>query len=293
MEVDVQAWTQILTNGLVIGLIYALLALGLALIFSIMGVVNLAHADFYMLGGILIYFLFGQFHINYFISLLIVTVVLSAIGLVTETIFLRRIRGQGMASAMILTLGLSFLIRGVTLIGFGEREKGIPSPVTGVIKIGSVSFGTERLLVMLISIAIIMALFYFVKYTKSGQAMRALAQDSEAAYLQGVDINKMSQLAFVLSAGLAGLGGGLIAPIFVVGYNIGANLILKLFIIVVLGGLGSLPGAVAGGFVIGFAEAISFSLFSGKESYLVIFTVMMLVFLIRPQGLLGKAEIEQ
>lgn len=292
MEFNIQTWTQTLINGLSIGSIYSLLALGLALIFSIMRIVNLAHAEFYMLGGILTYYLFGQFQLNYFLTLLLVTVFMVIAGILLELFFFRKIRGRDAAASMILSLGIAYFIRGTILIGFGEREKGIPSPVPGIYKIGNVSFGAERLFIMVIALILIAMLFYFVYKVKSGQAMRALAQDAEAAYLQGIDINKISLLAFAISISLAGLGGALLTPIFVAGYNLGARMILKLFIIVVLGGLGSLPGAVIGGFVIGFAEAISFTFFSGKESYLVIFSVMMIIFLIRPQGLLGKAELD-
>ncbi len=292
MEFNIQTWTQTLINGLSIGSVYSLLALGLALIFSIMRIVNLAHAEFYMLGGILTYYLFGQFQLNYFLTLLLVTVFMVIAGMLLELVFFRKIRGRDISASMILSLGIAYFIRGTTLIGFGEREKGIPSPVPGIYKIGNVSFGAERLFVMVIALILIAMLFYFVYKVKSGQAMRAMAQDAEAAYLQGIDINKISLLAFAISIALAGLGGALLTPVFVAGYNIGARMILKLFIIVVLGGLGSLPGAVIGGFVIGFAEAISFTFFSGKESYLVIFSVMMIIFLIRPQGLFGKAELD-
>lgn len=292
MENLAEIWPQIIMNGLVLGAVYTLLALGLALIFSIMRVVNIAHADLYMLGGVLTYFLFGQWHLNYFLTLIIVVACLAVAGAVSERFLFRRLRGTGLAGPLILSLGLSFFIRGATLVSFGERERGIPSPVTGVINIGGVSFGAERLVVMIVSLVLIVGLFYFIARVKSGQAMRALAQDAEAAYLQGIDINQMSMLAFAISIALAGLAGALLAPIFVVGYAIGAPLILKLFIIVVLGGLGSLPGAVAGGFLIGFVEAASFTLFSGKLSYLAIFAVMLIVFLIRPQGLMGKAELQ-
>jgi branched-chain amino acid transport system permease protein len=291
MEFNIQTWTQTLVNGLSIGSVYALLALGLALIFSILRVVNLAHADFYMLGGILTYYLFGQYKLNYFLVLGLVVVFMVIAGFLLEFVFFRRLRGRDISAGMILSLGIAYFIRGTTLITFGEREKGIPSPFPGIYKIGNVSFGAERLFIMIIAIILIVVLFYYVNNVKSGQAMRALAQDAEAAYLQGIDLNKISLLAFAISIALAGLAGALLTPIFVAGYSIGAQMILKLFIIVVLGGLGSLPGAVIGGFVIGFAETISFTFFSGKESYLAIFSIMMLIFLIRPQGILGKAEL--
>jgi len=285
-------FAQVVLNGLVLGLTYTLLALGFTLIFSIMGVVNIAHADLYMLGGFITYYLFGIFHINYFVVLIIVMVVLGGVGAGLERFLFRRLRGQGFAGPMILSLGLLLLIEGGALIVFGEREKGVPSPVTGVISIGGVSFGMERLVVLVVSLILLFGLFFFLGRVKSGQGMRALAQDAEAAYLQGININRMSMLSFAIGVALAGVSGALLTPVSFVSYSIGSSLILKCFIIVVLGGLGSMSGCLVGGLMLGFIEAFSHSYLPAHVSYLIIFGLVLVVLLLRPQGIMGRRELQ-
>lgn len=285
-------FAQVVLNALVLGLTYTLLALGFTLIFSIMGVVNIAHADLYMLGGFITYYLFGIFHINYFVVLIIVMVVLGGVGAGLERFLFRRLRGRGFAGPMILSLGLLLLIEGGALILFGEREKGVPSPVTGVISIGGVSFGIERLVVLVVSLILLFGLFFFLGRVKSGQGMRALAQDAEAAYLQGININRMSMLSFAIGVALAGVSGALLTPVSFVSYSIGSSLILKCFIIVVLGGLGSMSGCLVGGLMLGFIEAFSHSYLPAHVSYLIIFGLVLVVLLLRPQGIMGRRELQ-
>jgi branched-chain amino acid transport system permease protein len=286
-----EMFAQVVTNALVLGMTYTLLALGFTLIFSIMGVVNIAHADLYMLGGFITYYLFGVYHINYFVVLLIVIVCLGGFGAGLERFLFRRLRGQGFAGPMILSLGLLLLIEGLALLVFGEREKGVPSPVKGVINLGGISFGAERLVILAVAIVLLVGLFYFVGRVKIGQAMRALAQDAEAAYLQGININKMSMLSFAIGVGLAGVSGALLTPVSFVSYSIGSYLILKCFIIVVLGGLGSMTGCLVGGLILGFIEAFSLTYLPANLSYLIIFGVVLLVLVIRPQGIMGRSEL--
>ena len=285
-------FAQVALNGLVLGLSYSLLALGFTLIFSIMGVVNIAHADLYMLGGFLTYYLFGVYHINYFVVLIIVLLVLGCFGAVLERFLFRRLRGQGFAGPMILSLGLLLLIEGAALLIFGEREKGIPSPFPGIIKVAGVSFGAERLMILVVSALLLIGLFWFVGRVKSGQAMRALAQDAEAAYLQGININRMSMLSFAIGVGLAGVAGALLSPLSFVSYSIGSYLILKCFIVVVLGGLGSMPGCLVGGLMLGFIETFSLTYLPSHQSYLIIFGLVLVVLLIRPQGIMGRSELQ-
>jgi len=270
---------------------YALLSLGFTLAFSIMGVVNIAHGALFMLGGFLTYYLFGVYGLNYFLTLAIVIVALAAFGMVLEKFLFRRLRGQGFASLMILSLGLLLFLEGVGLLVFGEREKGIPAPISGVINLGGVSFGASRLLVLVVSGLLVLALFYFLRRTKRGQAMRALAQNAEVAYLQGIDINRMSMLSFAISAALGGAAGGLLCPISFVSYSIGSSIIIKCFIVVVLGGLTSVTGCLIGGLILGFIESFVLGYLPSYLSYLFIFALVLAVLLIRPQGIIGRAEL--
>jgi len=291
MEFGLGNVAQVAVNGLVLGLTYTLLALGFTLIFSIMGVVNLAHGALYMVGGIIVYYLFGGFGLNYFLTLIIVMVTLGGIGILLERFLFRRLRGTGFAGPMILSLGLLLFMEGAALIGFGEREKGIPSPAPGVVSIGGVSLSAERLMILGVSSALIFGLFYFLGRVKMGQAMRALAQDPETAYLQGIDINRMSMLSFAIAVGLAGVAGALLCPVSFVSYSIGSSIIIKCFVVVVLGGLGSIPGCLVGGLILGFIESFVLGYLPSYLSYLIIFAVVLTVLLVRPQGIMGRAEL--
>jgi len=282
---------QVILNGLVLGMTYALLSLGFTLTFSIMGVVNIAHGALFMLGGFVTYYLYGVYGLNYFLTLVIVIVALGGFGMLIERFLFRRLRGQGFAGLMILSLGLLLFLEGAALLVFGEREKGIPDPISGVISLGGVSFGASRLLVLVVSGLLILALFYFLRHTKRGQAMRALAQDPETAYLQGIDINRMSMLSFAIAAALGGVAGGLLCPISFVSYSIGSSIIIKCFVVVVLGGLTSITGCLIGGLILGFIESFVLGYLPSYLTYLIIFSLVLAVLLIRPQGIIGRAEL--
>jgi branched-chain amino acid transport system permease protein len=193
---------------------------------------------------------------------------------------------------MILSLGLLLLIEGLALVIFGEREKGVPAVTTGVISIWGVSFGAARLIVMVVSLFLLILLFLFLGRVKSGQGMRALSQDAEAAYLQGININRMSMLAFAMGVALAGVAGALLCPISFVSYSVGSYLIMKCFVVVVVGGLGSMPGCLVGGLILGFVESFSLVYLPSDVSYLLIFTMVLIILLVRPQGIMGKAELQ-
>lgn len=289
---NVESLAQVTINGLAIGLAYTLLALGFTLIFSIMGVVNVAHGDLYMLGGFMTYYLFGMLNLNYALVIIFILIGMGALGMGLERGFFRRLRGQPFSAPMILSLGLLLLIEGLALVIFGEREKGVQAVTTGVISIGGISFGAARLVVMVVSILLLLALFYFVGRVKIGQGMRALAQDAEAAYLQGIDINRMSMLAFAIGVALAGVAGSLLSPISFISYSVGSYLIMKCFVVVVVGGLGSMPGCLVGGLILGFVESFSLVYLPSDVSYLLIFTMVLIILLIRPQGIMGRAEIQ-
>ncbi len=283
---------QVLANGLVLGLTYALLALGCTLVFSIMGLVNLAHADLYMLGGFMVFYLYGEFQLSYIGVAILAMGTLALFGAALERGLFRRVRGRGFSGPMILSLGLSMLIQGIALIVFGERSKGVPPVIAGVVHLGNVSLGASRLLALGLSMVALVVLFLFLTRTRYGQAMRALSQDADAAYLQGIDINAMSMLAFAISAALAALAGAVLTPLTSVSYSIGSYLILKCFIIVVLGGLGSMPGCLLGGVLFGLIESVCLTYLRSDLSYMIIFAIVIVVLLTRPQGLMGRAELQ-
>jgi branched-chain amino acid transport system permease protein len=279
-----------LINGVVLAVNYALIALGITLIFSIMNILNFAHGQMFMIGGFVVYYLYGLFHINYFVSLIGVVFVLGAIGWCFETFFFSRMRkiATREENAMLLAVGTALLLENLALSIFGEKQRGVPPVVTGVYRIGTAYLPTSRLLVMELALGLIIGLLLFVQYTKLGRAMRALAQDREVTHLMGVNVDRVAAYGFALGASLAGLAGGLLVTIFGVNSGVGNVYSIKAFIMIMIGGAGVVPGAILGAIVLGFVEAIGYQLLPGSVTYLLIFTGLIVFLLFRPQGLLGK-----
>jgi branched-chain amino acid transport system permease protein len=281
---------QVLVNAVVLAVNYALIALGITLIFGIMNILNFAHGQMFMIGGFVVYYLYGLFKINYFASLVAVVIVLGAIGWCFETFFFRRMRKIALReeNSMLLAVGTALLLENLALSFFGEKQRGVPSVVSGVYRIGNAFLPASRLLVMVVALALIVSLLLFVQYTKLGRAMRALAQDREVSYLMGIDVDRVAALGFAIGAALAGLAGALLVTIFGVSSGVGNVYSIKAFIMIMIGGAGVVRGAILGAVALGFAEAVGYALLPGSITYLLIFTGVIVFLLFRPQGLMGK-----
>ncbi|HXH02664.1 MAG TPA: branched-chain amino acid ABC transporter permease [Candidatus Competibacteraceae bacterium] len=282
--------TQMIVNGLVLGTLYALIALGLTLIFSIMRVVNFAHGQMYMLGGFVVYYLNVVFGLNYFLALLGAIVTVGLVGVLFEVFLFRRVMriAKREENTMLLAMGTALLLESLAYVVFGEKQRGVPPIVDGVLEIGDAFLPLSRLLVMALSAVMIVALLLFVQYTRPGRAMRAVAQDKEVTYLQGVNIKRIGMLGFFLGAALAGAAGGLLVTVFAVNAGIGTAISVKAFLMVMIGGAGVTAGAILGAFALGFAEAIGYEVFPGSITYLLIFIGIIVFLLIRPQGIMGR-----
>lgn len=282
--------SQMLLNGLVLGTIYALIALGLTLIFSIMRVVNFAHGQMYMLGGFIVYYLTVVFGVNYFLALLAAIVGVGAIGVLFEVFLFRRVLriAKREENSMLLAMGTALLLENGALVTFGEKQRGVPEVVSGVLEIGDAFLPMGRLLVMGLAVLLIVALLLFVQFTRPGRAMRAVAQDKEVTFLQGVNVTRISMLGFGLGAALAGAAGGLLVTIFAVNAGVGTAVSVKAFLMVMIGGAGVTAGAILGAFALGFAEAIGYEVFPGSLTYLLIFIGIIIFLVIRPQGIMGR-----
>jgi len=284
--------TQMLVNGIVLGTIYALIALGLTLIFSIMRVVNFAHGQMYMLGGFIVYYGTVVYGLNYFVALLLAIVLVAAIGALFEIFLFRRVLriAKREENSMLLAVGTALLLENLALVAFGEKQRGVPPVVEGVFEIGDAYLPASRLLVMGMAALMILGLLLFVQYTRPGRALRAIAQDKEVTYLQGVNINRMSMLGFALGAALAGGAGGLLVTVFAVNAGMGTAVSVKAFLMVMIGGAGVTAGAILGAFTLGFAEAIGYEIFPGSLTYLIIFVALIVFLAVRPQGIMGRTS---
>jgi len=286
--VSVDLLVQALLNGFGLAMVYVLVALGLTLIFSILEIINFAHGEFYMLGGYVTYYVFAVFGLNYFATLGLAILAVGLAGVVAERLIFRYLRGKTL-NAFIVSLGLLWVMQAGAQLSFGVLDKPVPSAFSGIVRAFGLVISVERLVVSLSSVVLITGLYLFLRWSRPGRAMRAVAQDADAAALQGVDIELVSALGFGIGCALAGGAGGLLAPLFAVSPAMGALPVVKAFIIIIIGGMGSLPGAVVGGLLLGSVEGLG-SLFFGSAAVNVLgFLVVILVLLVRPRGLFGGA----
>jgi branched-chain amino acid transport system permease protein len=282
--------TQVLFNALILSATYALIALGITLIFSIMNVLNFAHGQMFMIGGFVVYYVYGVWRWPFAVGLIAAAVGVGLIGVAFELFFFRRVRrvAKREENSMLLAVGTALLLENVALFAFGEKERGVPDVVEGVYRFGGAFLPAQRLLVLAIALVLIGALLAFVQYTRPGRAMRALAQDREATLLMGVDVDRISTLGFGLGAGLAGLAGGLLITLSGVNSGIGSTITTKAFIMIMIGGAGVVAGSIAGAIILGLAEAVGYAFLPGSVAYLLIFLTLILFLILRPQGLMGK-----
>lgn len=283
---------QVVANGLYLGAQYALIALGLTLIFGLMNVLNFAHGQMYVLGGFISYTVYGQLGIPFPIAVLASGVTLAVIGGLMERYLFRTVikRSHREESSMLLAAATAFFFDAVILLIFGEKQRGVPKIVKGVFNEFGIILPYDRILVAVIAAFMIVGFISFMKYTKTGRAMRALAQDRVAAQLMGVQVDRYTMIGFALGAMLAGVVGGLLVSITGVNSGIGGPISIKAFTMIMIGGAGVVGGAIAGGFILGMMESVGLTVLReyGDVTYLVIFAALMVFLAIRPNGLMGK-----
>ena len=278
---------HVFLNSIVVGVVYILIASGLALVFSIMRIVNFAHGQFYMLGAFGVYYLYQELGMNYIAALIITTLAVAILGLLIERFFFRPFKAPHLHNlGMIVSIGLILLIEGIGFSVFKPVERFVAPPLPGHLNIMAVRLPIQNAMAIIVGMILISGLFVFTKWGKWGQAMRAVADDEVAAALQGININFTRMLAFSIGCALAAIAGGVMAGGIVVHPGIGAAAILKAFIVVVLGGLGSIAGTVLGGLLLGFIESFGI-FFLGYWINFIVFCLLILILLVRPKGLLG------
>jgi len=284
---------QVLVNGLYLGAQYALIALGLTLIFSLMNVLNFAHGQMYVLGGFVTYTVVLQFGLPFIVGLLASGVALAVIGALVERFLFRPVirNSKREESTMLLAAGIAFFLDAVILLVFGEKQRGLPKIVDGVMNWDFIIIMPyDRILIGVLALAMVAVFILFMQHSKTGRAMRALAQDKVAARLMGVDVDRYSMIGFALGAMLAGIVGGLLVTITGINLGMGGPTSIKAFMMIMIGGAGVISGAILGGFILGMMESVGLTLLasSGEITYLAIFASLMVFLALRPQGLMGK-----
>ena len=273
--------------GLELGAQYALLALGFTLIFGILGVVNFAHGGFYVLGGYIAYGLSGKLGIPYFAAVPLAVLAVAAAGYLFELLLVERVVEDHLATLM-LTLGLYLVLSTGVLVTFGPESPQFVFPVSGVLRWGGVYVPLANLLVLATCLLAIGGVYGLMYRTGFGRALRALADDRHIAATQGLRPRLLFPLAFALAAGLAGLTGALVTPILSLSPQVGDPVLATSFLVVILGGFGSVGGATAAAFLVGMVESFSSVYLGGSTGALVLFVLVLAVLLVRPSGLFGR-----
>ena len=283
---------QVIANGLYLGAQYALIALGLTLIFGLMNVLNFAHGQMYVLGGFITYTVYGQLGLPFPVAVICSGITLAVIGGFMERYLFRTVirRSHREESTMLLAAATAFFFDAVMLLIFGEKQRGVPKIVKGVFNDFGIILPYDRIVVGIVAAVLILSFIAFMKYTRTGRAMRALAQDRVAAQLMGVEVDRYTMIGFAMGAMLAGLVGGLLVSITGVNSGIGGPISIKAFMMIMIGGAGVVGGAIAGGFILGMMESVGLTVLRefGDVTYLVIFAALMVFLSIRPNGLMGK-----
>jgi len=282
---------QQLVNGVTIGLVYALIAIGLTLVFGILDVINFAHGELYMLGAFLTYGLTVGLGVPYALALALTMVGTAGAGVLAERVTVRPLRGRHMFTVVLSTLGLSIFLQNGALFLWGpdprEIELGWGSrPLV----VGGVVITYLRLAVLGTGAVLIAALTWFIRRTTWGMALRAVASNRDAAALMGIPVAHVYAITFALGAGLAGVAGGLLGAMFTIEPSMGEWAVVKAFCVVIMGGMGNVPGAVLGGVILGVAENLGAGFLPGGSSYKdgIGYAILILVLLCRPQGLFGR-----
>lgn len=281
---------QLLANGLVIGTFYALSALGLTLVFGLMRVVNFAHGELYVVGGLLGWALTDLAGLNFFVTLAIVVASLAVAGYLIDRFLISRVRGQGEEPTILLTIGLSIFITNTALLIVGTTPQNVVSPFASKpLFLGPVVITQSRLFLVAICAALIVGARLVIQKTTLGRAMRATFQDPMAAQLAGIRIAHIYGFTLALGAALAGAAGMLLGSIYVVEATNGGVVSLKAFVVVILGGMGSFPGAIVGGLVLGIAESLWGGYVATGYVDAIGFALVIAILLVRPYGLFGKS----
>ncbi|OYU47541.1 MAG: branched-chain amino acid ABC transporter permease [Rhizobiales bacterium PAR1] len=284
---------QLLLGQLLLGLIngsfYAMLSLGLAVIFGLMNVVNFAHGAQYMLGAFVAWLLLTMFGVPYWGALVIAPVVIALFGMALERFLLRRLQNEDHLFGLLATYAVALIVEGLVLHGYGSSGLPYTNPIPGGVMLGFMFLPYYRLWVVAISLVLCLGTWLLIERTKLGSYLRAANERSELVEAFGINVPKLVTLTYGFGVGLAALGGVLAAPIYSVSPSMGTNMIVVVFAVVVIGGMGSIAGAIVSGYALGLAEGLT-KVFYPAGANMTIFALMILALMIWPSGLFSKAQ---
>ena len=284
MALDVIIQTTL--NGLTLGAIYALLALGLTLLFSIMDILFFAHGALYMFGAYAAYYLVVKFNGNYILAVLISVATVGLLGMIIEKVLIKPVRGEAMP-VFFVAISLNWFLENSGFAMFGIKPRSIPQVFEGKLEFLGASLTWERIAVVLIGLTAVLILHLFLTRTRWGLGMRAFSEDPEAAELQGISNDFVCSLGFFIGSGLAALAGILVGSLFIITPTMGEHAVLTGMLIIALGGLGSIPGALMAALILGFIESFAGTYVGADYTWGPMFMFCFIFLIIRPTGIMG------
>ena len=298
---SVETFIQQVINGLTLGSVYALIALGYTMVYGIIKLLNFAHGDIFMVGSFISYYLILSFDMNIFVAFLVTMALTAVFGVVIDQVAYKPLRTSPRISALITAIGVSYLLRNGMIVITGAETRAylqvfdnVPLFLTQSFQIGNITIKTMQVILVLITIGLMVSVQFIVQKTKMGKAMRAVSVDPEAAQLMGIDTNIVIAFTFVLGSALAGASGMLVG----IYYNsispmLGAGYGTKAFVAAVIGGIGLIPGAVLGGYLLGMIEVMITAYGNSMIRDAVVYIILIVILLLRPAGLLGNSQSEK
>lgn len=278
---------QTIINGIMLGSVYAMVALGLTLIYGILEIPNFAHGALYMIGAFIAFFCMTSLGVSYWIALAVSLAALFVMGMVIEQFIYRPFYKQPHVSSFIVAVGLILIMENGALVLWGADFRRIPPPKSGILNVLGITVTYQRLIVILFAALLIIAIHLFIKKTRLGAAIEATSQNREGAQLMGINTSFVGQVTFGLGTALAAVAAVLVAPILLISATMGESVIAMAFVIIILGGMGSFIGAVVGGYIIGLLETLVSTYVTSYYVEALIFGVLVLVLAVKPTGLFG------
>jgi branched-chain amino acid transport system permease protein len=278
-------------DGLIQSCIYMTMAFGMVLVFSILGILNWTHGQFYMLGAFVVYYAVTAAGIPFPLGMLVSAIVIGGLGMLVEKLIIERVNvpsAQGAIYVTVATIALIFFFEGTASMLFGMQDQGLAMVLPGVLNLGSFSVSYQKIAVIIFTLVVMIAMYIVLNRTKIGLAIRAAAQEPTAASLYGISIGRISLLVMGIGCGLAAMAGSIMAPVYAINPFIGRIPMIMSLLAIVIGGLGSLTGAIVGGIILGFINSIV-AYYISYFSEVVLFVLVIFILLVRPQGLFGTS----
>jgi branched-chain amino acid transport system permease protein len=279
---------QQLLNGLTIGSVYSLVALGLTLVYGILHIPNFAHGALYMMGGYVTLTMMNQAGLPYWLAIIISMIAIGLLGVLMERLVFYPLRDAPPLHDKIAAIGILLFLEAFAQFVWGADYQTMSTPYGNVINVLGLTLTMQRVLIIVSTIVIMVLLYFFLKKTFIGASIIAMSQNREGANLVGINTNKVAMMTFMISGSLAALAASLASPINLVFPGMGHLVILKAFVIIILGGMGSIPGAIIGGYILGFSESLGATYISNDYKDIIAFVILVIILTVKPTGLFAK-----